>query len=574
MSTFTKNRYIAKLIQKQLWRMPPRTLTPNPTPTSLLMAPASPAHSAPTLDNNTHCFLHPRVCATIQSDKSPHRPPVHPSISDPTPPLRNTPSISTQRTLHSPRGSHATSADEAATHPFLAISLDLDRLRGARPGAAAMHDAARAHVGEELSALAELVPDVNEESNNGHCTPRGWRVRAKMVARRWQEDKIEENKKEEGQEVVLGEEMYDQDKNMQQVLGYKKGSFERLRQEEQCATSMSEQEVVAMLSNVVGGKVGAFEGGGADDNTDDSDTEHGGMGGMSEAVVHCLGGGIATQATFDEESRIGIPACSVDARRAVSATASTSLPVMAIGISPSRDYLLARDIHLNNTGSFDRGVVNNGSRRFFEQEEPRKSVVVRPPRVTEGVTIPENVEFFRPAEGCRNASDFIVRCFVARLRSGITVVKHGRSRWCKSRLRILHVHIDGKSISWKPALGEPHSSKKPPRLDLSTCLEVRHAWSPDPECPGLVGTSILRAKCELQNAHKSFSLIFPKRTVDVTAITADQCKLLMEGMSALCYRLKMANFSRISKQDIESKKSDDEVSNTVSARTVSPMNTP
>jgi len=141
-------------------------------------------------------------------------------------------------------------------------------------------------------------------------------------------------------------------------------------------------------------------------------------------------------------------------------------------------------------------------------------------------------------------------------------------------LRILHVHIDGKSISWKPALGEPHSSKKPPRLDLSTCLEVRHAWSPDPECPGLVGTSILRAKCELQNAHKSFSLIFPKRTVDVTAITADQCKLLMEGMSALCYRLKMANFSRISKQDIESKKSDDEVSNTVSARTVSPMNTP
>ncbi len=148
---------------------------------------------------------------------------------------------------------------------------------------------------------------------------------------------------------------------------------------------------------------------------------------------------------------------------------------------------------------------------------------------------------FRPATGCTNASDFIVRCFVARLRSGITVVKHGRSRWCKSRLRILHVHSDGRSLSWKPAQGEPNSSKRPPKLDLSTCLEVRHAWSPDPQNPMFTGTPNLRSKCDASNAFKSFALIFPRRTVDITAVTADQCKVLMEGFSALCYRLQVAN---------------------------------
>jgi hypothetical protein len=160
---------------------------------------------------------------------------------------------------------------------------------------------------------------------------------------------------------------------------------------------------------------------------------------------------------------------------------------------------------------------------------------------THEVRMPMYLPTFKPATGCTNASDFIVRCFVARLRSGITVVKHGRSRWCKSRLRILHIHPDGRSLSWKPAQGEPTSNKRPPKLDLTTCLEVRHAWSPDPQNPMYTGTPILRQKCEAANAHKSFALIFQKRTVDITSVTADQCKVLMEGFSALCFRLQVAN---------------------------------
>ena len=162
---------------------------------------------------------------------------------------------------------------------------------------------------------------------------------------------------------------------------------------------------------------------------------------------------------------------------------------------------------------------------------------------THEVRMPMYLPTFKPATGCTNASDFIVRCFVARLRCGITVVKHGRSRWCKSRLRVLHIHPDGRSLSWKPADGEPPSSRRPPKLDLSTCLEVRHAWSPDPQNPMYTGTPILRQKCEAANAHKSFALIFKTRTVDITAVTADQCKVLMEGFSALCFRLQVASLA-------------------------------
>eukprot|EP00591_Stephanopyxis_turris_P011795 CAMPEP_0195511276 /NCGR_PEP_ID=MMETSP0794_2-20130614/3655_1 /TAXON_ID=515487 /ORGANISM="Stephanopyxis turris, Strain CCMP 815" /LENGTH=719 /DNA_ID=CAMNT_0040638843 /DNA_START=158 /DNA_END=2318 /DNA_ORIENTATION=- len=184
------------------------------------------------------------------------------------------------------------------------------------------------------------------------------------------------------------------------------------------------------------------------------------------------------------------------------------------------------------------------------ENDPEKDLdPTRSPSVTPAQSMPMYLPTFKPATGCTNASDFIVRCFVARLRSGITVFKHGRNRWCKSRLRILHVHSDGRSLSWRPAIGEPTSSKRPPKLDLSTCLEVRHAWSPDPLHPLFTGTPILRQKCEAANAHKSFALIFPKRTVDVTAVTADQCKVLMEGFSALCFRLQVANLAGRAKDE-------------------------
>jgi len=170
---------------------------------------------------------------------------------------------------------------------------------------------------------------------------------------------------------------------------------------------------------------------------------------------------------------------------------------------------------------------------------------------TARMNVPMHLPHFKPATGCTNATDFIVRCFVARLRSGITVIKHARSRWSKSHLRTLYVLPDGRTLTWRPAVLESHHGygssnnnaqrrRRPPQLDLLTCSEVRHAWSADPSNPMFTGTPILRQKCEAAFAHKSFALIFEKRSLDITAVTADQCKVLLEGFSALCFRLQLA----------------------------------
>lgn len=201
-------------------------------------------------------------------------------------------------------------------------------------------------------------------------------------------------------------------------------------------------------------------------------------------------------------------------------------------------------VTVNTPGYISSSSSEKSSEQQHQQQELHRSSSNSVATIsTHEIRLPMYLPNFKPATGCTNASDFTVRCFAARLRAGITVVKHGRSRWCKSRLRILHVHSDGRSLTWKPAPGEPTSKSKPPKLDLSNCMEVRHAGSPDPLFPMFTGTPILRHKCEATNAHKSFALIFSKRTVDITALTADQCKVLMEGFSALCFRLQVANLA-------------------------------
>ena len=164
---------------------------------------------------------------------------------------------------------------------------------------------------------------------------------------------------------------------------------------------------------------------------------------------------------------------------------------------------------------------------------------------TKGLYLPT----FVPAHGCSNASDFIVRCFVARLRAGMTVTKHSRSRFTKSHDRILHILPTGYHITWIPeteeeVVAKSKKSKQPTKLDLTKCLEVRHAWSRDPKSSKYTGTSTLRAKCKEGSANRSFALIYPHRTIDFTAATVDQCKILMEGFSALCFRLQMARLEQ------------------------------
>ena len=199
---------------------------------------------------------------------------------------------------------------------------------------------------------------------------------------------------------------------------------------------------------------------------------------------------------------------------------------------------------------------------------------------SKGIKVPN----FKPADGCKNASDFVVRCFTARMRiSGFTVLKHNRSRWSKAKNRIIYLLPDNQTLSWRECEDDTikttsgggnghgkndtnynnknkhtpndlkhdkdiggdllhpvrHGGVRGPKIDLSKCIEVRYACSIDPKNVKKRGTPVLRSRCKDELAGKSFSLIFANRTLDLTAFSNDQCKVLMEGFSALCFRLQL-----------------------------------
>jgi hypothetical protein len=185
------------------------------------------------------------------------------------------------------------------------------------------------------------------------------------------------------------------------------------------------------------------------------------------------------------------------------------------------------------------------------------------------------VPHFKPAEGCRNASDFVVRCFTARMRvTGFAVLKHNRSRWAKAKQRIIYLLPDHQTLSWRPTPEDgtlddgTHQNKMlsdgGPKIDLSKCLEVRHSSTIDPKAPKKRGTAVLRSRCkEDLMAAKSFSLVFANRTLDLTAFSNDQCKVMMEGFSALCFRLHLQKAQQGHKTDVSAASPADDFCSTV-----------
>ena len=193
----------------------------------------------------------------------------------------------------------------------------------------------------------------------------------------------------------------------------------------------------------------------------------------------------------------------------------------------------------------------------------------------------KQVPSFSPAEGCYNASDFVVRCFTARLRTtGFTVLKHNRSRWSKSTHRVLYLKPDGITLSWRPTEEELEKNKgtgsktKHPNIDLRSCREVRHAWTKDPTRENKRGTSVLRSRLsENHLAAKSLSLIFKSRTLDLTAFSNDQCKVMMEGFSALCFRLQLREAEDSSHTYSKPPNEDDWASTVYAPTTISTIST-
>ena len=144
---------------------------------------------------------------------------------------------------------------------------------------------------------------------------------------------------------------------------------------------------------------------------------------------------------------------------------------------------------------------------------------------------------FIPTRNIFAVDSFTVRTFVARLRQGIIVLKHPRSRYSKSSYRILHSIDNGRTLSWTSPSNET-PSKKNPRFSLLDCCEIRHGWTVDRDSPNFTGTRNLRKKCAPEDAFNSFSLIFPTRTIDITALSSDQAAILIQGLNGLCFKFR------------------------------------
>lgn len=173
------------------------------------------------------------------------------------------------------------------------------------------------------------------------------------------------------------------------------------------------------------------------------------------------------------------------------------------------------------------------------------------------------IPHFELAENVYDVSDFTVVTFVARLRLfGFNVTKYGRGSFFSTRQRTLRLNPDGISISCIPHHKERRLRLRKgyatERFNLMECLGVRHAWTKDPDSRTKLvqksGTKNLRHKGRKSSMYRSFSLIFPHRTLDLAASTSDQCFILMQGFSALCFRLQLALFRSPEADKLKSRK--------------------
>lgn len=245
---------------------------------------------------------------------------------------------------------------------------------------------------------------------------------------------------------------------------------------------------------------------------------------------------------ISDETRDQPQASRLSSRRMIMKTSPQNRPCSTTALNPKSKSPMSAQHYKNFRGENDESdhSISTATMTIFSQEQ---------------VLPPLHLPTFKPAVGCILETDFLVRCFITRLRAGVTVMKHCRSRFRRtSHSIVLLLEDNGETLTWKPVDEDPSSDDpsqerssptqdvakacpRAKRLSLFTCREVRLATTPDAENPHYTGSAVLREKCNVGDAHKSFALVFGHRTLDITSTTEDQCKMLTEGFSALCYRL-------------------------------------
>ena len=251
-----------------------------------------------------------------------------------------------------------------------------------------------------------------------------------------------------------------------------------------------------------------------------------------------------------EEEKKNTPLSSTKKQRPGLQRSSNHASNTTLQTASSRTLQTASSRTLQTTSSRTLQTTATTSTRTLMEDEHSISTQSTATMAQSDMTPPLHIPgVFRPAVGCIQATDFLIRCFIARLRSGIMVYKHNRSRFTKCP-RPCRLFLDYSKDRQTMLVCKPTTKKEDTadadgagagyqtkRLNLLECREVRLALSADSSSPRFTGTAVLRQKCDATDAHKSFSLVFGHRTLDISAMTQDQCRMLTEGFSALCYRL-------------------------------------
>jgi len=141
---------------------------------------------------------------------------------------------------------------------------------------------------------------------------------------------------------------------------------------------------------------------------------------------------------------------------------------------------------------------------------------------------------------------YLLHAFTTRLRGGFLVVKYPNFRFQRPGVRKLvsfdggrTIHLIASYVVDQEDEQQTQTQTQPPQkgrkaFKLTDVVEIRHAWTPDSSKPSLTATKTMRRSCHYLNGHKSFSFIMRGgATINVTAKTADQAKLLMLNLSIL-----------------------------------------
>ena len=125
--------------------------------------------------------------------------------------------------------------------------------------------------------------------------------------------------------------------------------------------------------------------------------------------------------------------------------------------------------------------------------------------------------------------------FKASMKQGRRLLKHGRQG--DPHYRIILIDTDEEHITWRKENGNPTRKNPNIKMKLSDIKEIRWGAEPDTDKlfvgEGLAGTQILRDSCGWEFAPMAFSIIWPKRSLNLQCTSREECGYMIRCLRIL-----------------------------------------